>query len=73
MARSSSDTLVYGIISLLLGIVSVAVWDFWAILGILAIILGSTAIKGPMLSKILGIIGIILGLVTVIRLLIGLF
>jgi uncharacterized membrane protein len=56
-----------------LGVISIAVWDFYAILGILAIVLGLTAIKGTMLAKILGIVGIILGLITLIRLLIGLF
>jgi len=66
----SSDTLLYGFISLLLGIISVAVWDFYAILGIIAIILGLTAIKGATLAKVLGIVGIILGIVSVVRILI---
>jgi hypothetical protein len=65
----SSDTLLYGVISLLLGIISVAVWDFYAILGIIAIVLGLTAIKGAMLAKVLGIVGIILGIITLVRLL----
>ena len=52
----SSKTLLFGCISLLLGIISVAVWDLYTILAIAAVILGLATINGATVAKVLSAI-----------------
>lgn len=54
-----------GIISLILGLVSIFVWDFFAIIAIIAIILGNLSRKSED-PKAIGIIGMVLGIIAVV-------
>ncbi len=73
MIMAKSDTLVVGIIALILGIVAIAVWNEWAIMSVLAIILGLIAMKGHGAGRVLGIIGFVLGLIAAILWTLGFF
>lgn len=66
---SDSDRILFGIISIILGIISIAVFDFYAIIALIAIVLGAMALQGDEVGKVFGFVGLILGIVSAVMIL----
>ncbi|MBD3188133.1 hypothetical protein GF325_14950 [Candidatus Bathyarchaeota archaeon] len=63
---SDSDRILFGILSVILGIISIAVFDFYAIIALIAIVLGAMALQGDEVGKVFGFVGLILGIVSAV-------